>query len=564
MSSNVDGLFGKGGAAQQLFEWQVLGQVLSVALGPVFELLAREVNKALPATPLSPADLADMVVRNIVQMQAATDYARESGVAAADFTRMVQSAGEGLAPGELAEALRRGLIPESGTGPDSISFEQGVAESRTRNKWANTIKALSVVEPTPADALNALLQGQIPYDQAHSLYVRFGGDPDHFTWLFNSRGSAPTPLEAASMARRGIIPWSGNGPGVVSFEQAFLEGPWRDKWLDPYHKLSVYVPPARTVITLVKDGDITDEQALALFQDNGLTPELAQVYLTSAHKQRSSAHKAAISTELRTVARKEYVDGHIPEAQFRSLLAQANVPADAIESEVSAANLTRQFGRHALSVANIRKLWQGGAIDDRQATAMLVESGYVETDAESVLKEWQLGVGTGRSGLSTTRILQYLKAGVLTPDEAYDRLTGNGMKSADARFLVDHPETSGGVKSKSNTESDIVAAYKDGILTQDDTNAKLQALGLTSDAASLKLQIANTQLAKAKKPRQTPKSLSEAHILEAYKLGLATEAWAERELETVGWSVNDAQLLVAIETAKMNSGQAPPGWVTLD
>lgn len=557
-------LFGKNSPAEQILLYNVVGQLLSAVMGPYLEELQRGVNSITQSTPLSPADLADMVVRHVMAQGDAEAYAKQSGVSPSDFARLVESSGEGLAPGELAEALRRGLISEGGTGPESTSFEQGIAESHMRDKWRPVVKALSMNEPTPADALDALLQGQIPHDMALDLFTRFGGDPQHFTWLFNSRGSAPTPLEAASMARRRIIPWSGQGPDAVSFEQAFLEGPWRDKWQEPYKEMSVYVPPARTVTALIKEGVLTDEQGLTIFEDNGLSPDMAKVYLASAHSQKSATHKATISSELRSVARKEFDAGHVSEAQFRHLLTQANVPADAIDNEVAAANLARQFSRHTLAISDIRKLWQDGALSDQQALDRLTGEGYPPDDAQTLLSEWKLTVSTGKPGLSTTRILQYLKAGILSPADAYDRLTGNGVKSSDAKFLVDNPTAVGGAKSKANTAADLVSAFKDGILNQDDTQAKLVQIGLTDDAAALKLQIANAQISKAKKPKQSAKSLSEAHVIEAYKQGLATEAWAEHELETLGWSVSDAQLIVAIEFTKLNSGQAPPGWTTLE
>jgi len=144
MALDLGKIFGKGSVAEQLVVWGVLSESLTAALGPAFQILAREANKVLPTSPLTPEQLADMVVRHIVELGPGSDYARESGIAPADFTRLVQSAGEGLAPGDLAEALRRQIIPENGTGPDSVSFEQGLAESHVRDKWAATIKRLAI------------------------------------------------------------------------------------------------------------------------------------------------------------------------------------------------------------------------------------------------------------------------------------------------------------------------------------------------------------------------------------------------------------------------------------
>ena len=255
-------LFGRESAAGQLLMWSVLSALISAVLAPELELVQREVFKALPSTPLTPAQLADMVVRHIVSGADGASYARESGIAAADFQRMVESAGEGLGPADLAEALRRGIIPAEGTGPDAVSFEQGMAEAHTRDKWADTVRKLSVKEPSPIDPLEALLQGQLTEDVAKALYVRFGGDPEHFTWLFNSRGQAPTPVELLELANRGIIPWDGVGPDKVSYEQGFLEGPARNKWEGPFRALGEYVVPPRSITAMVRSGALDDAAAL--------------------------------------------------------------------------------------------------------------------------------------------------------------------------------------------------------------------------------------------------------------------------------------------------------------
>ena len=75
------------------------------------------------------------------------------------------------------------------------------------------------------------------------------------------------------MARRGIIPWDGEGAGVVSFRQAFLEGPWRNKWEPYFRSLADYIPPPRTVTAMVREGAMTDADALKWYRAAGLTQE---------------------------------------------------------------------------------------------------------------------------------------------------------------------------------------------------------------------------------------------------------------------------------------------------
>lgn len=562
MADGLGALLGKGGVAEQIALWQVVSPITSTALTPAQQLLLREVNKALPSTPLSPADLADMSVRAIVAFDDAAAYARESGVNEADFRRLVQNAGEPLSLQQALEAQRRGLIPLNGSGPDSVSVEQVIRESRLFTKYTAAAIGLSDVPIGVADAVDAVVKGQIPYEQGVQIAYLSGVSEANFRILVDTNGNPPAPGELATLLKRGLIPLQGVGPDVLSFQQGIYEGRSKTKWWQLYARLADYVPPARTVVTLVRDGVVTDAEALVMFAEDGLSDDLARKYVQSAHQQRGAAHKATISTELRTVARRGYADGHFSEAQFRAILAQANLPADVIDDEVLAANISKEIGRHSFSLSQIKKQRQDGLIDDAQAVARLLAAGWSQEDAQAQVDEWNAEAKVGRTGLTESRILAYLKAGILTAAEAYDLLTAQGINSTNAKFLVDHPETVPAVRIHGNTPADIIAAYKDGILDLGQTRQKLIDAGDTADAADLKLQIAHFTLNRGPKPKLQHKNLTEAQVLEAFKLGLVADTWALRELSTMGYSDTDASLLVTIEDTK-KAGSVPASWVPL-
>lgn len=562
MAPDFSKLLGKGGIAEQIALWQVVSPITSTALGPLLQLLAREVNKALPATPLTPADLADMVVRAIVEFDAGAAYARESGIAESDFKRLVENAGEPLPLQQALAAQRRGLIPLHGTGPDSVSVEQIIRESRLFTKYTDAVIGLSDIPVSVADAVDAVVKGQIPYDDGAAIAYLSGISGANFRILVNTNGNPPSPGELATLLKRGLIPLEGVGPDVLSFQQGIYEGRSKTKWWQLYARLSDYIPPPRTVVTLVRNGTVTDEVALNYLAESGLSETLARQYVESAHEERGATHKAAISAELRSVARRGFADGHLSEAQFRDILAQANLPTAVIEQEVVAAQLSKTIGHHTFSLSQIKKQRQSGVIDDAQALRRLLAAGWTEDEAQQQINEWNAEARVGRSGFTESRILSYLKAGILQPVEAYDLLTGLGINSANATFLVQHPESVPAVRTHGSTDSDIIAAYKDGILDLGQTRQKLIDAGNTADAADLKLQVAHVTLNRGPKPRLQHKNLTEAQILEAFKLGLASDTWTLRELVTIGYSDTDASLLIAIEETK-RAGTLPASWELL-
>lgn len=425
-------LFGKNGPAEQLLVYGLLQQLLGAVLAPELEMVTRGVNELLQSTPLSPADLAEMVVRHIVSSDVGESYAKQSGVAPSDFARLVQMAGDAPAPGDLAEALRRGLIEERGAGPHATSFEQGIAEGRLGDKWREMIKQLSVREPTPADALDALLQGQLEDSDARQKYERFGGDPEHFTWLFNARGSAPTPLEASQMANRGIIPWDGTGPDATSYLQAFLEGPWRNKWAEPYRKLAEYHPPARTIVAMVRSGALSDEQAVSFFKELGMSQELAEASLRDAHHQKTQAVRELSLSMVQQL----YRDQVISKADAKTMLAADRYTDEEQDFILQLEDVRRAVAAVNSAIGRVHSLYVARKIDKGQASNALDRLTVPPGQRDDLLATWLIERGANVKTLTAAEIASAFHYKVIEQDEAMAELVADGYTPRDAWILL--------------------------------------------------------------------------------------------------------------------------------
>lgn len=423
---------GKESTAEQLFIWQVLGQIVAAGLAPLFNEVARLANKALPSTPLTPAELADMVNQHIVEYAQGADYASQSGIEGQDFTRLVAAAGNAPSPQELELALRRQLIPESGRGPDSISFEQGVAESRIRDKWTQVIKALGRLPIGPADAVDAVVEGQIDYAQGEAEAFLSGIDADRFRILVNTRGRPPDPTQLNSLLKRGLIPLEGTGPDALSVQQGIFEGATKDKWWRLLAALSEYIPPPRTVTAMVREGAISDEDALTYFQHAGLSPKLAGQYLTAAHHQRTA------NTRNLTVAAilQLYEDRIIDQKEAGDLLMALNYSQQDAQFELELADF--RVLRKALdsAVGRIQTLFVNHKIDVTQATTALDGLHIPPTGRDQLLQTWQLEAAANVQLPTVAVILGAIKLGFLSPDDGATRLVQRGYSLDDARLEI--------------------------------------------------------------------------------------------------------------------------------
>lgn len=421
------GLLGSGSVARQMLVWNVLGNVVSAATGPFTRALADDLNAKTPVVPLSPADLADMVVRGVAGVDWATGQAARSGLSKENFALMTTNSGEPPALQEMLQLLRRGKV-------DKATMEHAIRQSRVRDEWIPYVLEMGLDEPTPTDVLDALLKGQIDMPTAQELYTRLGGDQQYLQMLYDTRGEGPSPNEAATMARRGIIPWDGLGPDKTTYEQAVHEGMFRNKWSAAFRGLSNYVPPPRTVSALYAEHALTQQEALALFEKAGLTPDLAAAFLAGASKTKTVAHRN-------------------------------------------------------LAVGTIEALYQQRAISQEQATGLLEALGYDQGEATFILlvsdmKRYEHYVSTAINAVHTQYVSHKIPASV-----ASNLLDQLGLASTERDHLLALWLLERGARVHALTAADVRKAGTKGIITPDDAQARLVDMGFSADDAAIYLQL---------------------------------------------------------------------------
>ncbi|MGH2456850.1 MAG: hypothetical protein ACRDHD_11420 [Candidatus Limnocylindria bacterium] len=406
---------------QQIVLYNVVGSLIGAALAPFLTAVHNHQLESHPVTPLSPDVAAEAVLRNVWDRNRAASEALQAGVNPDRFDVLARLAGNAPGPGDMAVALRRGLVDEG-------RYLTGIRQGRLRDEWAELVKALAVQDPSPLAPLNAYLEGQLSEGQARQLYARFGGNPDHFEWQYNAQGTAPTPLQAAEMARRGIIAWDGEGPGVVSYRQAFLEGPWRNKWEQPFRVLSEYLPPPRTVTAMYREGSLSRAEAADLLAQQGLRPELVEAYLFSGSEQRVEADRTLALGTVRDLYRDRLID----RAQAAGML--AGLGYDAADAgfilQVADAQLAQRF--LSAAVGRVRSRYTAWKIERTAARDVLAELGVAGEQASDLLAIWDIERSANTATLTAAQVGAALREQIIAEPEARRRLTEMGYSPRDA------------------------------------------------------------------------------------------------------------------------------------
>jgi hypothetical protein len=525
--SALGDLLGKGSVAEQLLVWGLMNQAIGAAASPYFSQLQQDVSARTPVEPLSPADLADAVVRNYMTLSAASaeaaksgvdaerfaqmvplhadapgpeqlaeallrgiihesgagadaatfdqgiregrlsdkwapmmkalsvavlsapdaasavvrnflssaegeSVAAKSGVSAETFATLVHLSGDAPGPQQLAEALRRGAIADTGTGADSTSFAQGIAEGRLADKWAPVIKDLALDWPTPVAALNAQLKGAFPGDEGKALYARLGGDLQFYDWLLFSEGSAPTPNEAAEMARRGIIPKDGTGPDATTYAQAFLEGPWRNKWSRAFWELSQFIPTAREVITLLKDGAVDKDTAAAWMKRAGADDATTAAFIAEADTALLSDYKGLTTSAVLNM----YYQRLVTSDDATTILESLHVSPQAVPLMFAYADLQRAIAQQNSAISRVGALYAARKITVQTARQSLITLQVPTAALDDIMATWQLENSINVKLLTEAQIVNAWFLQIMDEGTALTELVNIGYTPYDAWVLL--------------------------------------------------------------------------------------------------------------------------------
>lgn len=425
LGSRFRGIFRRDSTAMQFFTWGVLYGVASRVAEPVMQDLSNEVWSKHPVMPLSPAEAATAVLRGHMGRQDAEKIAAQSGINADDFHTLFLNVGTPPALQDILSLWRRGKATDA-------DLEKAVRQLPVRDEWLPLIKQLGVIPPSPNEVLQAYLEGQIPEGESKKRYEEAGGDPTWFQNAYNTRGQAPTPTESLELLNRGIIGERGKGPDSTSYEQAFLEGPWRNKWLDPFLALKEYLPPPRTVTAMFHEGSLTRAEAIGFLRKHGLTAQLAAKYTFSGSTQKTQSTRDVTRTMITDAFEARAIDRSTAVTMLKGIGYDEHEAQFVVQVAKTAE--VRRFQTQAVNA--IHDQFMADRIDENKAISELDSENIPATQRNRLIGLWKLQRKAVVHKLTPTQVRDAHKKNLITEANAIGRLIGDGYSEPDARILL--------------------------------------------------------------------------------------------------------------------------------
>ena len=433
--------------------------------------------------PLTPAVLADMVVRNIVpdstgttgtsgdptfpdprmggiEGHTATDEAAMSGLSGNRFAALAYATGESYG---IVDALRmwdRGnYLKAANPGPNyatgtplyvaggsqatlygitEAELDTVIAYSRVRDQFIPDLKKSAKSTVSGADAVEIAVKQIMSVGDATDLYAAAGGMPEQFQMLVDSAGDSAGVEKAAELYAHGVITYgqleqivamsrmnhrfyylAGIGPNGPTTTHPY-EAPFNRRWLPPFE-----IKEAATA------GVVTEQQALTWMLEQGYDADQAKAFASTI----TGNKVAAVKHETVSMVLTELTAGMLSQGDATTALTNLGYASDAIPFLLQYAQARATITARNSAVSRVRSGFLASVVTADQATASLSKVGVPQATITQLLADWTAEKSVPHTALTTAEIGKLLKENVISTGEASSLWQMKGYSLTDVGYL---------------------------------------------------------------------------------------------------------------------------------
>lgn len=502
----------------QAWAW-IGGTATGAALGAgILGLLTNEfaplINKLIAQNPHGILDPSSAAMARARSMKGGVDVifdANANGLDDARFDVLTELARARLAPAEILEAWRRGIVDRANA--DTMLIKLGYAEPDR-----SAMLGLRETPLSPVDAAAAWARSELTPDQTDAVGAKTGVSKEDMRILRALAGQPPAPEEVLFAWRRGII-------GESDVDRALVQGPIRNEWL-PVIKALQWLPlSVSDAADAVNQGHLDLAAAQQKAKESGVRPEDFQVIVDNA------GIPPGPQEALDWVNR-----GLLTESEFRTAFLESRIKNKYIDLY-----LKSRF--QVMPPETIRLMVSRGALSKEDGLARLMQRGYTADDAAIIIDGASAEKTTKSRDLTVSQVLELRADGLITDEDAQAMLQATGYDADEALWVTELADLRRVARFVTAAINRTKASYVAGRLDEIQAGAVLDSLNLPAQYKESAFQLWDLE-------RTTvTKGLTPAQIVSAVKNGFIDAQQGIARLTGQGYAEEDAVILLRIGKA---------------
>lgn len=504
-------------------EQAIAGLLLGPVAGAIGTLLNNElVDVVYPIVRQSPnihnpVDAqAEAAARGIISYGHGASLSADQGTPGDQWDNLYQLAQNPPDATSLFQMFNRGLI-------DKGTVEFWLKHSAYHDNIIGPLSKLSEQILAPADLALASLRGNIDQGEAQRIAAQSGVSPADFQILIGNTGEPPGVFDMLRMVQRGII-------DRATYTKGAKESRLRNEWIDPVFALRFNPMTTADAIEAAVQNHIGNAQAKSISEQNGLEPDHFDILYQTAGEPLSK-------TELLTLLKRGVID----EATVKQGLRESRLKDKYVDTAL-------HLARAIPPLFTIRSMVTAGQVSDQLATKWLSEDGYDEQTIKAVLGTAHHTKTVKQRDLTEGMLSELYQEQAITADDFKSHLKQLGYSDTEADLIVKLDDWKIVKSQRDIAISHVRASYVGHKISEQEAVHQLDALHVP---ATMRDKILPEWELERK---SAVRLLTPAQIAAAWRLQLMSTADALTYLENLGYSLDDATLLIILA----NKGQPIP------
>lgn len=479
-----------------------VGEIVNNELSPSVRGILRSNPHLLPDTNT----VARLAAMNLSSDQNAVEAINEQGIDAGWANALIEAQRSYPDVTTALELLRRNEI-------ESAHFREWMLLNGYKSADIDYLETLARNPISAADAALALLRGNLTEAQALKIAHEAGLSDEDFNTLVNNTGE-PLGLEQLLEAkRRGFI-------DNARLVKGILQSRVRNEWVDVAEKLAYAPITTADAVTANVQGHISEDQGRSVANQNGLEPGWFDILVATAGEPLSR-------TEME-------------ELFNRGLVTQAQVKQALLESRLKNKYTDLAFALHSklLPIRNLSEAVEFGSLTLAQGVAEAMKQGYSEADATALIHAASARKLQSYRHSAVSAIETLYVDNVISEDDALSQVMSMGLDEAEAKAVLAGAEYKRDARMVASAMSAIRTKFVARHIDQPTASGLLDGLGIPADHRDQQLALWSIER------QANVRLLTPAQVIKANKLGFMDDAQTLGYLENLGYSANDASLLM--------------------